>query len=575
MMESLKRKYLAVIFVGLLFFIQGCYSDSNGGATCATCDVLMGLVEQTSVIHNETLLISLERLCNYLPDQYKNPCIRFLEYVGPIIIEIIEDGDTPDLICHKLGFCFTEKGRQCNLFPLKKNQRLYHYSEDPDLVKKTKHLNMPQLGVKICDLPGIKEICDWFDHVFGDHVPAVDLDGDRHSPFETLRGYSWRGKDCNDEIREIHPGAKPIDGDRDFDSNCNGIKGHTPATNVAYEDMYCAQSEPRGIAVLGDSISAHFHLPREWFNSSELSVANFEPLPFIGENELDWPELSYATGFMNATEELSRVIHGHTDSLYLRLWERNRCNFRDYQNIAVNGARASAMVDNIEKSLYRNMTGDYPLIVIYALVGNDVCNGHPDTIAHMTTPEDMKKYAIKTLQYLDMNIPAGSYVFLTGLADGRVLYDNLKNRIHPIGSLRNDVTYAHFYHYFNCLEISPCTGWMNTNETLRDLTTKRAMELSAALQEVAHTTAGAYKNFKVYYNDNPINKAINDWTAQGKQPWELLEPVDGFHSNQRGNAEIARVVWEELLQKWPEAIGKVNPYNDQIRQMFGDQGGYR
>ena len=42
-------------------------------------------------------------------------------------------------------------------------------------------------------------------------------------------------------------------------------------------------------------------------------------------------------GFMNATEELSKVIHGHTDSLYLRLWQRNRCNFRDYQNIAVNG----------------------------------------------------------------------------------------------------------------------------------------------------------------------------------------------------------------------------------------------
>lgn len=40
---------------------------------------------------------------------------------------------------------------------------------------------------------------------------------------------------------------------------------------------------------------------------------------------------------MNATEELSRIIHGPTDSIYLRLWERNRCNFRDYQNIAVNG----------------------------------------------------------------------------------------------------------------------------------------------------------------------------------------------------------------------------------------------
>ena len=27
-----------------------------------------------------------------------------------------------------------------------------------------------------------------------------------------------------------------------------------------------------------------------------LFQANFEPLPYIAENELDWPELSYGTG---------------------------------------------------------------------------------------------------------------------------------------------------------------------------------------------------------------------------------------------------------------------------------------
>ena len=40
---------------------------------------------------------------------------------------------------------------------------------------------------------------------------------------------------------------------------------------------------------------------------------------------------------MNASDTLSRVLHGSTDSVYLRLWQHNRCNFRDYQNIAVNG----------------------------------------------------------------------------------------------------------------------------------------------------------------------------------------------------------------------------------------------
>lgn len=45
-----------------------------------------------------------------------------------------------------------------------------------------------------------------------------------------------------------------------------------PASGRSYEDELCGASQPRGVAVLGDSISAHFHLPREWFNSTELSL---------------------------------------------------------------------------------------------------------------------------------------------------------------------------------------------------------------------------------------------------------------------------------------------------------------
>lgn len=45
-----------------------------------------------------------------------------------------------------------------------------------------------------------------------------------------------------------------------------------PASGRSYEDELCGASQPRGVAVLGDSISAHFHLPREWFNSTEMSL---------------------------------------------------------------------------------------------------------------------------------------------------------------------------------------------------------------------------------------------------------------------------------------------------------------
>lgn len=38
--------------------------------------------------------------------------------------------------------------------------------------------------------------------------------------------------------------------------------------------------------------------------------------------------------------------------------------------------------------------------VMYALIGNDVCNGHEDTVADMTTVEEMHAEALATLRYL-------------------------------------------------------------------------------------------------------------------------------------------------------------------------------
>jgi hypothetical protein len=40
------------------------------------------------------------------------------------------------------------------------------------------------------------------------------------------------------------------------------------------------------------------------------------------------------------------------------------------------------------------------------------------------------------------------------------------------------VTYAAFYDYLNCLSISPCAAWMNSNATYRDGASERAAELN-------------------------------------------------------------------------------------------------
>ena len=67
------------------------------------------------------------------------------------------------------------------------------------------------------------------------------------------------------------------------------------------------------------------------------------------------------------------VVQGPTRSLYMSLFNRNRCNFRDYQNIAVNGADTNGML-KIMKSLKRDQTADQPMLVVYSLVGRKSAN---------------------------------------------------------------------------------------------------------------------------------------------------------------------------------------------------------
>ena len=62
--------------------------------------------------------------------------------------------------------------------------------------------------------------------------------------------------------------------------------------------------------------------------------------------------------------------------------------------------------------------------------------------------------------------------------------------------------------------------------------------------------------------------------AQGGEPWQLIEPVDGFHINQYAHALTADAIWKYIEQNVPDWLGPVNPFNDQITQIFGDQGGY-
>ena len=63
----------------------------------------------------------------------------------------------------------------------------------------------------------------------------------------------------------------------------------------------------------------------------------------------------------------------------------------------------------------------------------------------------------------------------------------MADRLHPLGQLRKDLTYTQVYDWFNCMEIGPCHGWMTSNSTLRQITTKNAKQLSNVLKVVQST----------------------------------------------------------------------------------------
>ena len=54
----------------------------NGGADCATCSIVLGLVDKLSIVYNTSIVNSLERLCSFLPGQYKVYCKVAVEFLG-------------------------------------------------------------------------------------------------------------------------------------------------------------------------------------------------------------------------------------------------------------------------------------------------------------------------------------------------------------------------------------------------------------------------------------------------------------------------------------------------------------
>jgi acyloxyacyl hydrolase len=544
------------------------------------------------------------KLCAVFPSPLSTTCQYLISIYGAPIIAGIIHRENSDVICHALPFCLNSP--ECHLNPnttskmlstasLKQSatyQAASSMAMSPSLAKtvgeqvkaalktgvkahRASQMKTDASSEKNVDTRKMAEaieesqklpISTFFDSPdFGyQHLPVLDIDRDHFSSGSLYRGSHWRGRDCRDLDSYIYPGRKQNPYGKADDYNCNGIHGVHPS-GASWKDVVCANSGQRGVGVVGDSAGAHFSIPVEWVTPATISLSTYSNLFSVINDEFDIPQNSAYTAYADTQPGSLYPLR----SVYKEVARRNQCNFRDYQNLAVNGGD-SYNVQTYTLSLSRNKTLDHPMVMFLELLGNDVC-GPWHNLDEATPPATFKLNIYKILTELDQRLPNGSHVVVLGLADGRILYDVLHDHPHPIGG---GVTYANVYDFLNCVYCNPCWGWLNTNQTDRDATTAHANLLNQQYRQIMAETGGKFKNFDMHYYDLPTDEIMASWVAQGHQRSQLVEPVDGFHPNQYFLSILADWLVKHLDQDAPGLLGTVNPQNSLITSVFGNQGGY-
>jgi acyloxyacyl hydrolase len=139
----------------------------------------------------------------------------------------------------------------------------------------------------------------------------------------------------------------------------------------------------------------------------------------------------------------------------------------------------------------------------------------------MTTPPQFEANVLQSLLHLEKILPNNSLVIFIGIVDGRVLWNTLHNELHPIGT-----PYSRLYDYLNCLGINPCFMWLNSNETFRNLASKRAEELNRVYLKIIRERK--FSNFRMYYQPFPMIQVSEKLKKEGKSLKDFIEPVSIF-----------------------------------------------
>ena len=60
----------------------------NGGRNCATCTTFVGLTERLTIVYNQSIENSLDKLCGFLPQGiFRTACLQAVSAFGTVIID--------------------------------------------------------------------------------------------------------------------------------------------------------------------------------------------------------------------------------------------------------------------------------------------------------------------------------------------------------------------------------------------------------------------------------------------------------------------------------------------------------
>lgn len=77
-----------------------------------------------------------------------------------------------------------------------------------------------------------------------------------------------------------------------------------------------------------------------------------------------------------------------------------------------------------------------------------------------------------------------------------------------------------------------------------------------------------FKNFKYIFYSPRWSSIFDEYTQTGRPLTDLIEPADGFHPSQTGNALFAKHFFAYLDENYPDAIGPINPFNAEMDALF-------